>query len=678
MNKFLIIGALIAIVLTVGLAYTSAQVNIGEDPTDVTGVVIPTPPPVIFNNNTETVNASELWITIEGIMDNVVDLFPTFISAGFLNTQQHDQALNVSSNVTFDVLNITEMIQLNGTLDIEHTARGNDEHAIEIDIDTGLFGDIKAIFIDYITGAIVDGEDEEAIFINVNQFAAVGGDIIAVEVVTTEGGANVTGLEVGVQVNPIEQLSGIFTDMDSALNNTNDVLTQFTTDGDDIPIFAFDNDFVTIGNDIKFEEIEWILDTVAGGAGINPAFYFSTGVGTWGEFVLADGTNGLRNTGVMIWLDSDIPGWMVGLNSEFLIRINRTQNNIPVVPIERLVQIASATEFFWNKDGEILVDGINLTGEGVNVNDNVNIDFGVGTDLRIYSDGSQGIVEGSTIYQTSSDLVGKFGTPVPTSGTRVETDLTTTGTANVFETIKYIWSPTFALSGEATVLDFTAIMDLKATTLGLIGAKFSGLYNGTSAGNIAGMAVLSIVGFENFTAGVANGNVDFTLYDTQISDGGVNNLNNHTVTYIGFNFSDDSVSGLDNGSSSFIPIYAPIGNSTLGNTNLSGHFTVEKLSSLERSSQTLVSDAITATSSYIILDTEGGAATDNLYTINGGTMGSLLILQSTSNARDIVIVDNEAGGNLELSNNYTLTNTRRRLTLLFDGSFWTELAESNN
>lgn len=579
MNKFLILGGLIAIILTVGLAYTSAQVNIGEDPTDVYGVVIPLPDVLALGGNltnfTSLEDTPNTYVSEAGkcVVVNAGETDLEFVvCASGAGINIFDQDLNTTSNVTFDTVNVTgalaigddgdltHELDVHGHSEFEHTATEDGDHTIEIDTDVGTFGDVKALFIDYDTGAIVDGQDEEIIFINLDQFAALGGEISGLQIVSTEGGGNVTGLEVGVQVHPILQLSGIFADMDSALNNTNDVLTQFTTDGDDIPIFAFDDDTVTIGNLVRFEEIEWILDTEAGGGGIKPVFYFSTGVGTWGEFTPADGTSGLRDSGIMIWEDSDIPTWTPGLDMEFLIRINRTQNNIPVVPVERLVQIASATEFFWNRDGEILVSAVNTTGN---------------------------LTTGDTLKNSGASGGGTF--------------------------IQILTTSMKIIAGGSQMFLFDASGIQNIIQLSLLGLDNDLEYDGVTVENL-------------FRCDA--GNEDCTFKDLNIENG-----------------------------------------------------SVSELFSFERTDQTISSGAISATSSYMRLDTEGAASTDDLFNITGGSIGSMLILQSNNNGRDIIVVDassNTNAGNIELSSNYTLINNRRRLTLLFDGADWVELTESNN
>jgi len=296
-----------------------------------------------------------------------------------------DQDLNTTSNVTFRGLNITNSTGdfslfigqdgnvgirnssdehdffVQGHIGIERSADGLNQHALDIEADGNAFGGFKAIFLDYDTGIIVEGDDAGAIFINIDKFESTGGEVSGIEVVSTEGGANTIAMEVGVQVGVVEQLSGIFADMDSALNNTIDVLTEFLSEASDVDIFVNNGDTVTIGNAEKFQELEFILDTSASGAGIKPNFYFSTGVDTWEQFTPGDGTNGMRDSGVIIWLDQDIPSWVVGTGTEFLIRINRTQNSIATTPIENIVQIASAVEYHWDNNGSLEVNSVNAT-----------------------------------------------------------------------------------------------------------------------------------------------------------------------------------------------------------------------------------------------------------------------------------------------------------------------------
>ena len=190
------------------------------------------------------------------------------------------------------------------SIDVDHTAIESDDHAIEIDVNAAGFGDVKALDIVFVTGAIGTGNDEEAILINIDQTLATGGDINGIEVLTTEGSAVVHGMEVGAQVGPIDQISGVFSDMDSMfVNGVNEFDALKDGGTGNISFFVADNDTIVIGDLNKFEELEFILNTVASGAGIQPKIEFSIVGDAWQEFSPADGTNAFRNTGVMLWLD---------------------------------------------------------------------------------------------------------------------------------------------------------------------------------------------------------------------------------------------------------------------------------------------------------------------------------------------------------------------------------------
>lgn len=270
-----------------------------------------------------------------------------------------------SSNISIDDLdNITGADHIEAqSIEVFHTAIATDDHAIEIDVDAAGFGDVKGLDIVYVTGPIAQGDDEAAILVNFDESLSTGGDLVGLEVLATDGSASVHGLLAGVGVGPIRQLSGSFEDMTSALVNATDRLVEFTNVGNDVQIFVADNDSVTIGFTSKFEEIEFLF-SVFSSQTIRPRFEYSTGIGTWTVFTPTDGTNGMRNNGVIAWLDSDIPAWTTGLNSEYLIRITRTRNSLTTPPTESLVQIATALEYFWDKDAKICANQLKI-GDGI-------------------------------------------------------------------------------------------------------------------------------------------------------------------------------------------------------------------------------------------------------------------------------------------------------------------------
>jgi hypothetical protein len=258
---------------------------------------------------------------------------------------------------TLDTLNV------DGSSFLEHVAVEDDDYAFGIECRAAGLGDVKALGIHYVTGALAAGERGAAVLVGVDGTTAAGGAIAGLTVVATETAATaVVGLAVGALVGPIFQFSGTFADADSILNNAADVLAALSTGGaGNISVFVADNDTVTIGFASEFEEIEIIVDTPSSGGGIAPTFEFSTGVGTWATFSPTDGTNGLRNTGVIVWRESDIPSWAVGVGAEFLIRITRTRNSLTTTPIIDKVQVSATVKYMWDATGSVVINKLEST-----------------------------------------------------------------------------------------------------------------------------------------------------------------------------------------------------------------------------------------------------------------------------------------------------------------------------
>lgn len=91
---------------------------------------------------------------------------------------------------------------------------------------------------------------------------------------------------------------------------------------------------------------------------------------------------------------------------------------------------------------------------------------------------------------------------------------------------------------------------------------------------------------------------------------------------------------------------------------------------------TIKAGAIDYTASYMRVETEGGAASDDLDTINGGTAGTLLILRIVDSSHDVIAKD---GTGLKLAGDCTLGTTNDRLFLqCVSASVWAEIARSIN
>jgi len=120
-----------------------------------------------------------------------------------------------------------------------------------------------------------------------------------------------------------------------------------------------------------------------------------------------------------------------------------------------------------------------------------------------------------------------------------------------------------------------------------------------------------------------------------------------------------------------------------GAITASDDLTVSKFMKLTKASTAIASGAITATTSWMQLDTEAAAASDDLDTINGGEAGAIVILRTTSSSRDVVVRHLGGGtGNIRLNGatDFTLVNTSSRVMLMYDDglSLWVEIGRGNN
>jgi hypothetical protein len=92
---------------------------------------------------------------------------------------------------------------------------------------------------------------------------------------------------------------------------------------------------------------------------------------------------------------------------------------------------------------------------------------------------------------------------------------------------------------------------------------------------------------------------------------------------------------------------------------------------------TISGGAITYTGAYMVIDTEGGAATDDLDTINGGSVGDILFLRETNNARTVTI--KHGVGNIAFhpgGKDVVLFDTQDYIVLQYDGAAWVQFSRS--
>lgn len=261
-----------------------------------------------------------------------------------------------------------DTLDVMGTIRLTHTSTHSDDHGLQVDLDAAGFGDAEAMDISYTTGDVGAGSGGTAFVINIDESDDTGGSFGGINVFATETGSSATvhGIGVGATVHPSFQVVGTGGNMDSALVKAVDSLTAFTTSdpggANNVTLFVANSDTVTIGDAAQFNQIEWIFETFASGAGIMPTFEFSTGVGTWGSFTPLDSTNGFKNNGTQAWVvATTIPTWATGTGGEFLIRITRTQVGLGTTPVEDLVQIVAGKIYQHTNDARFELASVGTT-----------------------------------------------------------------------------------------------------------------------------------------------------------------------------------------------------------------------------------------------------------------------------------------------------------------------------
>ena len=257
-----------------------------------------------------------------------------------------------------------------GIIDLVHTAVIADEHALEIVVEAAGFGDIKALDIDYITGAISTGEDEGVILLNIDELDSTGGEIFGLEVLATEGSATVFGMKTGVGIGPIHQNVGSFANPTLATDNTTAADVAAMRDNNvatTTAIFENDDEYILIGAAAAFSELEIVLATVSSKDAQLTFGYSIAGAHLFTPFTPVDGTNGFRNTGIISWDAGDLVNHAVNTDTgTFDIKITTTRNGSFTRPVLGYIRSAAVVEYLWDKDANLevatLVSGIVTTG----------------------------------------------------------------------------------------------------------------------------------------------------------------------------------------------------------------------------------------------------------------------------------------------------------------------------
>lgn len=95
------------------------------------------------------------------------------------------------------------------------------------------------------------------------------------------------------------------------------------------------------------------------------------------------------------------------------------------------------------------------------------------------------------------------------------------------------------------------------------------------------------------------------------------------------------------------------------------------------STVTVTSNAITVTRSWHNVSATGTNAQRSLRTINGGSVGDILVLQRDPASPGTVIIDDNVG-NIRAAGDFTLSHEQDKVVLICAGAEWHEIARSNN
>lgn len=162
---------------------------------------------------------------------------------------------------------------------------------------------------------------------------------------------------------------------------------------------------------------------------------------------------------------------------------------------------------------------------------------------------------------------------------------------------------------------------------------------------------------------------DFYQTDLQIGRGTAS----HDL-YIGVNFLNVRGAFIDNRSGGSF-LFKTSG-TTHAELSTAGRFSLTGLYNSESSTKTISGGAITVTTTFTIVETEGLAAADDLVTINGGVMGDWIILRTNSSFRVVTIKDGT--GNISCPGDRVIGHVDDTWVGYHNGARWCEMSYANN
>lgn len=253
-----------------------------------------------------------------------------------------------------------------GVLRFEHSPEVPGTRAINIDVDTEGQPDTHAVNVNF----IAKGEPGDYFHIydgHVDSSGSTGGDV-GFYVCGTSGDGVLESycVDVYAGMGVIEQHAGVAVAADNVFTyyTTFTNITGFANStSSNTTLFANDNDYVYWCDAAKFDDIFITLETPAGNPGVKPTFEYTHGLGNYSTVTVADGTNGFRQNGNIIFSTDTIPNWATdtvgGVASQYCIRAQRNQSSL-TAPVERLIKVVSTIEYYWNSTADIYANTITV------------------------------------------------------------------------------------------------------------------------------------------------------------------------------------------------------------------------------------------------------------------------------------------------------------------------------
>ena len=240
----------------------------------------------------------------------------------------------------------------------ESTSGTDSNRGLDIDHDADGYNVGVGMAVNYVSGALENGDVGGGIFVTMDdtEIVAASTDTIigAIAVsTTTQSGAKKRGLVVlpgftealvvqgATAENPdygYEVTSG--SEADRVNGTPQDGTAFLASSTSDLTIFDNDNDYILIGSDAMFEDVE--VNLVSGGTvSITPTFWYSKAGGNWTTLpIQGDGSNGFQSGGNIIfdapsgWTKDDEDMDANAITDAYYVAIVRTRNNLTNKPVE--------------------------------------------------------------------------------------------------------------------------------------------------------------------------------------------------------------------------------------------------------------------------------------------------------------------------------------------------------